>query len=235
MSKMPKFAPVEDKKSPSDVFLPKIKPGETIEFVCLTGVKPPVGEEQTTKNSVIDFYEYTMWKEGLGPGEYSPRFPMLSEGKPGESGTLEGHEDPGKVLGLDPVMRGMMLVAPSEKGKPTGEEKIYSFGISIYKQLLKIEDGLEESLKGKVLRVSRTGSGRTDTRYMVMATGKSVEVTGEPELDMIDYVGPTTYDEIIDLLVRTGNWKKQEEKSEPKKKSPFAKAGDEEFKYSEDE
>lgn len=232
---MPKFAPVEEKKSAANVFLPAIKAGEAVEFVCLTGVKPPDGEEQTTQNSVLDFYEYTMWKTGLGAGEFSPRFPMLSEGKPGELGTLEGHEDPGKVLGLEPRMRGLMLVMPSEKGKPSGEEKIYSFSISVYKQLLELENSLEESLKGKVLKVSRTGSGRTDTRYMVMATGKSVELTGTPELDMIDYCGPTSYAAIVKMLVDSGNWKTQEEKPATKaKKSPFAK-DNADFEYAEEE
>lgn len=235
MAKIPKFAPVEDKKNPANVFLSKIKPGETIEFVCLTGVKPPKDEEATTQNCTIDFYEYTMWKEGLGDGEFSPRFPKLSQGKPGDLGTLEGHEDPGIVLGLEPRMKAMMLVAPSEKGKPTGEEKIYSFSVSVYQQLLKIENELEESLKGKVLKISRTGAGRLDTRYQVITTGKSVDVTGEPSIDIIDWCGPTTYAQIIELLVRTGNWKQQEEKT-PKtdKKSPFAKSNTD-FEYSENE
>lgn len=168
----------------------KLTTGTPVEFVCLTGIEPPEGEEPSGTNSVISFNEYTMWLDDLPEGKLSPRFPAIG-----------GAGDPGQMLGLQPRFRMMMLVMP--KGEE--EEKILSATVSVFKQLVDVEQAIGESLRGHVLRLTKSGEG-LKTKYRVVPTGRKVDIDGAPALNLVDYIGPSTREEIVTMLTEAGQW-----------------------------
>jgi hypothetical protein len=168
------------------------EPGETKEIVLLTGLEHPEGEEQTGKNCIIHFDQYSIWidQSELPEGTKSPMFPKI--GVP---------DEPGKMLGLESRFRAMALVMDAE----TQEEKIWAMTKSVFDQLEPIEDATGESLRGALVRVTRKGK-KLDTRYTVTFTGKRFELEGEPELDVIEWIGPTSREEQIRMLESVGVW-----------------------------
>jgi hypothetical protein len=84
-------------------------------------------------------------------------------------------------------------------------ELIFPFTVSVFKQLRDVEVAIGGSIRGKILRVSRQGDGLR-TRYSVIFTGREVDLQGEPTTDLMDHVGPTTREEIIQLLEQVGIW-----------------------------
>lgn len=170
----------------------KLEAGKPIEIIPLTGVNPPDGEEADGKNCVISFMQYSLWlEEGQRPeGVSSPMFPSIG-----------GPYDPGKLLGLDAKFRGMMLCVV----KGDDQEQIWGFGKQVFKQLVEIEDALGESIRGKVIKISKTGTGMS-TKYRVVNTGRSVPVSGSPETDLLEWIGPTTREEIVELLEKAEQW-----------------------------
>lgn len=177
----------------------KLEAGKPISIIPLTGVEPPPGKTPTGNNCVISFMQYAAWMENLPEGQRSPIFPQLG-----------GKDDPGALLGLEPKFRALMLC--TVEGEE--EEKILPMGAQLFKQLVEIEQALGQSIKGRVLRISRTGSGM-QTKYRAVATGAFVEVTGEPELDLTENIGPTSRAEIVEMLTKVGMWP-------PKGGDPFA-------------
>lgn len=168
----------------------KLSTGKPVEVVCLTGVEPPEGEEPNGKNAIISYQEYTKWMDDLPEGKMSPRFPAIG-----------GAYDPGKVLGLVPRFRMLMLVM--EKG--SDEEKILSATVSIFKQLVEVEAAMGHSLRGSIVRITKTGEG-LKTKYRVVPTGRSVEIEGIPETNLIDFIGPMTREDICEMLEGVGLW-----------------------------
>jgi hypothetical protein len=168
----------------------KLESGKPREIIPLTGVEPPDGEEPNGSNSIISFNQYAIWKDNLPDGVRSPVFPAIG-----------GKSDPGAMLGLEPRFKGFMLVI--EKGGE--DELVWPFTVSVFKQLCELESTLGESIKGMILKVSRTGEG-LKTKYRVVATGKRVAINGEPETDLMEHVGPTTREEIVEMLEAAGEW-----------------------------
>lgn len=169
----------------------KVETGQSVEIIPLTSVEPPYGEEANGSNSVLSFNQYTKWMDDLPDGALSPMFPAIG-----------GPSDPGKMLGLESRFRALLLCLV--KGEE--EEKVFVMGVSVFKQLIDIEQALDEkSIKGKVLKVSKTGSGLR-TKWRIVPTGKSVEFEGEPETNLVDHVGPTTREEIIEMLTKAELW-----------------------------
>lgn len=168
----------------------RLEQGKPLELIPLTGVEPPAGESPDGKNCVISFRQYTFWIDNPSEGQRSPSFPAL--------GTKD---DPGALLGLESKFRGMMIcVQKDDEG-----EKVWGFGVSVFKQLCDIEAALGESLRGHILRVLKKGEGM-QTKYTIVNTGRVVDIEGEPETDLMEYVGPTTRPEIIEKLVEAGAW-----------------------------
>lgn len=193
-SALPTFAKAGDKGQDfsSGKILPKMKAGEILEIVALTGVNPPEGETPTGSNCICAFQEYTLWIDrGADEKGFSPSFPNIG-----------GPEEIGALLGLQPRFKGMMLVA--RKGEE--EEKILTMGVQVYNQLVEIEKTLGESIKGQVLRIKRVGSGQNDTKYTVIQTGKRVTIEGDPETDMVPFMGPLTREGIVAMLEKAGQW-----------------------------
>lgn len=178
----------------------RFEAGKPVEVVMLHGVEPPAGEDPSGSNSIISFNQYAIWLDDLPEGVKSPVFPALG-----------GKSDPGAMLGLEPRFKGLAIVME----KDGEDEKIWAFTVSIFKQLVEIEAAMGESLRGKVLRVTRTGEG-LKTKYRITPTTKSVDIEGEPETNLLDHVGPTTREAIIEMLEAAGQWP-------PTGGDPFAK------------
>lgn len=113
-----------------------------------------------------------------------------------------GKDCPGCAVGNEPRFKGYMpVVVKGEDGV-----SIWPFTISVYRQLETLEEALYEDgkdLGGNVLAVSRQGSS-LKTRYSIMGTGRTVDMTDIEEPDFISRLGPQTIPEIWDLLEENG-------------------------------
>lgn len=108
-----------------------------------------------------------------------------------------GKNCPGCELGVDPRFKAYMPVVTRE-----GDVAIYPFTISVYNQLEMIEDELEESLAGHVVKVRRQGTGFSTT-YMVSGIGKTVNIEGIEHPEFLSALGPTTAEEIWAMIDET--------------------------------
>lgn len=102
--------------------------------------------------------------------------------------------------------------------------KIFSFGIRVYRQLAELETEIG-SLKGKVIKIKRTGEG-LKTQYMIIPTGKTMKVEDQEVPDIESMLGPTTKAEIRAKLEAAGllNVKSDvDEEENPKVKSKASK------------
>lgn len=169
----------------------RLESGKPIEIIPLTGIDAPAGEAPNGRNSIISFRQYTAWLDNPKEGQFSPSFPAIG-----------GEGDPGAMLGLEAKFRGMMLCV--QRGEED-TEKIFAFGVSVFKQLVDAEAALGESIKGRVFRVLKKGEGKM-TKYTVTNTGRMVEIDGEPETSLLDHLGPTTRPEIIKALEEVDLW-----------------------------
>lgn len=166
----------------------KLDKDKAIDLIPLTGVDPDDGAVPNGKNSVISFREF--WTKNPDPQKVNFSFPSIG-----------GEDDPGLMLGYEAKFKGMMLVVEANDNT----EKIWTFGISVYKQLGLIEAALGESIRGHILRVLKSGTG-FNTKYTVTQTGRVVEIEGEPETDLTKYIGPSTREDIIEALTKAGVW-----------------------------
>lgn len=102
---------------------------------------------------------------------------------------------PGCLSGNKPAYRGYLPIVTSK-----GEVKVLVFTKTGKQQLEEVAAGLEDTLRGKVITMSRRGSG-FDTRYSVTGTGKdatdTVEKFADQLPDVIQMLGPQGRDEII--------------------------------------
>lgn len=169
----------------------RIAAGEPAELILLTGVEPPEGEKPNGSNSLISYQQYTAWVDDLPEGTFSPSFPAT--GRP---------DDPGRIIGLEPKFRGLMIVATT--ADPT-TPKLLSFGKQVFRQLVELEAGLGEPLKGRIVRIVRKGEGMS-TRYSVINTGKSVDIEGDPGVNIVDHIGSSEPDDVIESLRKVGLW-----------------------------
>lgn len=106
-----------------------------------------------------------------------------------------GRGCPGCAAGNEPRFKGYIPVL-----KQDGEVAVWPFSISVYNQLEELEDGLGESLAGYIIKFSRKGSGFMGTRYNVLGTGKTVDISEAEVPDFIPQLGPSELDEIHALL-----------------------------------
>lgn len=104
---------------------------------------------------------------------------------------------PACETGNEARFKAFLAVMTKEDGS-----KIFAFGRKVERQLEELEAELG-SLKGKVLKVRRNGSGMS-TSYTVIATGKTMNVSDAEVPDIISTLGPTTREEIKALLENRG-------------------------------
>lgn len=110
-----------------------------------------------------------------------------------------GKDCPGCAVGHESRFKAYLPVV-----KKDGDTALWAFTISVYNQLEDLEDALEEgSLEGAVMKLSRRGTG-LNTRYTVTGLGKFIDVSEVERFDFIDSLGPTTVEEITDLLEKNG-------------------------------
>lgn len=148
-------------------------------------------------SDILSFYQHRIW---LDTGN-SPIFPCL-----------QTKDCPGCMIGDRPSLRAMLVV--KQKGADT--ESIFPFGIAMFRQLVEIDDAIS-GLRGAVLRLSRKGSSATNTKYNVINTGRRAESPEEPTIDLLQYIGPSNRNEIINMLVEAKKW---DVKSGPTKGDP---------------
>lgn len=135
----------------------------------------------TDVDEMISVDQHAIWVDGGN----SPMFPCIGAGCPGCE------------LGDEPKYRASLAVMTKENGP-----KIFSFGITVARQLAEIAGELG-SIKGKMLKVKRTGSG-LGTRYTVVAVGKDVKIEGHPLPDLEASLGPMTREGILKMLIDAG-------------------------------
>lgn len=154
----------------------KLKAGKAVEVVPLTGVE-----------GVLSFNQHALWLEDGN----SPIWPCF--GKPW---------CPGEVIGDKARFRALLLVVTKDD---PDTEMILPMGSSMFKQFVAVEDAIGGSMKGQVVRVLRTGDGLA-TKYNIIPTGRRVKVTGEPDINLMEHIGPTTPEEVIEMLEKAGRW-----------------------------
>lgn len=115
---------------------------------------------------------------------------------------------PGCRAGNNPKFKAFLPVVTRE-----GEQKVYSFGISVARQLEDYEAELG-TIAGKVVKVKRTGSG-FKTRYSLVLTGKEIDVSKFTVMDIIPLLGPDDEKKARQILVERGLL--EEEVAEEKK------------------
>jgi hypothetical protein len=142
----------------------------------------------TDLDEIISVDQHTFWKDGGS----SPSFVCIGKGCPGCE------------KGDQPRFRGFMNVVT-----PEGDVKLWSFPISVYKSLEELEE-TAGSLKGMALRVRATSKGKF-TATTIVPTGKRVKIDGYELIDVIEKLGPTDRDGILEMLAQTGDADEDEE------------------------
>lgn len=114
-----------------------------------------------------------------------------------------GPEDPAHDFGLDKRYRAYLPVLVDD------EPKVWSMGKQAHSQILEIADA-GGSLKGSVIRIKRVGK-ELATRYTIIPRGKKKDVSTVDEVDVISMLGPTTTEEIREMLVKRFGYSSYEE------------------------
>lgn len=156
----------------------KLTAGKPVEIVPLSGL-----------DGVISYNQHALW---LDEGN-SPIFPCFAE-----------EWCPGDILGDKPRFRALLLCVV-RGGDSTHEEMILPMGIALFKQLVSIEEAIGESIRGHVIRITRTGE-RLSTRYNAVPTGRRVKLSGTPETNLLDHIGVTDPNEVVEMLEKTELW-----------------------------
>jgi len=100
-------------------------------------------------------------------------------------------------LGNKPSFRAFLPVLAKEDGV-----KIFSFGITVLRQLEALEEELG-SLEGQVIKVRRHGNGLS-TKYTVIPVGKKPSTKGVEIPDIVAAIGPPDKESIVRVLVEAG-------------------------------
>jgi len=148
----------------------------------------------TDLDEIVSVDQHTFWKEGGN----SPSFVCIGKGCPG------------CAKGDQPRFRGFLNIVT-----PEGDVKLWSFPIGVYKSLEELEE-TAGSLKGAALRVRATNKGKFTTTTIV-PTGKHVKIAGYELIDVVEKLGPTDREGILEMLAQTGDGE-DEEDEEPVRK-----------------
>ena len=152
----------------------KIPPNEYIEVVPLTGLEGQI----SPTNGQHEFWD-------ISPVVI---FPCLGR----------DNDCPGCKMGNNTRQKHYLAVLL--KGSDSSEQSILPYGSMLRKQLqsienMIIEDGDETGLEGKVIRITRTGSGKK-TRYAAIQRPTNVDVSDVKMENFIDRLGSTDPTEI---------------------------------------
>jgi len=145
-------------------------------------------------DEMLSIDQHAIWLEGGN----SPLFPCI------------GEDCPGCEAGNKPRFRAFLPVLLLDEG----EQKIFSFGISIARALEELDEEFG-GLAGHVFRVKRKGTG-LNTTYTVIAMGKKKDVSKLEPIEIESKLGPTTRKGILQLLIETGAMEESEEWEEEK-------------------
>jgi hypothetical protein len=133
-------------------------------------------------DELLSIDQHAIWLDGGN----SPMFPCI------------GKDCPGDELGNQPRFRAFLpVILIKDKS-----EKIFSFGIQIARALEELDEEFG-GLAGNVFRVKRKGTA-LNTTYTVIALGKTRKVESYDVPEIEEKLGPTTRDDILDLLRETG-------------------------------
>lgn len=176
----------------------KLPAGAGVNIVPLTGL-----------DEMISFEQHSIWLDGGN----SPIFPCS-----------QTPDCPGCMIGDKPRARGLLNVMTKNAETEQWEVKVWAFGMSVMKSLAETEEATDnETIKGHIIRVKKTGSGLSTKYSIVLTTGTAKSMPADSELiDLVPLVGDGDRDKIIASLEEAGKWTS-------KKKGKSAPAEDEEF------
>jgi hypothetical protein len=183
----------------SSIFL-KLESGKPVEIVPLTGV-----------DGILSYNQHAIW---LDDGD-SPMFPCFIQ-----------PWCPGEIIGDKPKFRAMLVCVTREE---PDRQVILPMGVSLYKQLLANQDAVGSSIKGRVIKITKTGE-KLSTRYTALLTGRVMKKIADMdlEIELIEHIGETDPDVVVEMLKKAGIWTKahQAQYKELRKKYPVADADD---------
>ena len=138
-------------------------------------------------DDLISIDQHAFWI----PSGNSPIFPCLSSS-----------DCPGCQLGNAPSYKAFLPVLLKDQGS-----RIYAFGIGVCRDLVGLEETFDDgTLKSHIIKISRRGSG-LETRYSVIGTARTVDISGHEPLDIVENLGSIDRDDIIAQLMRVKLWK----------------------------
>lgn len=110
-----------------------------------------------------------------------------------------GRKCPSCLTGDKPKFKGYLPIV-----LPEGDIKIWAFTITSYRQLEALEDEMEDgTLRGKAIKLIRRGVG-LNTKWVVMGTGREIDVDGLEIPDFVPNLGPATESDINEALLEAG-------------------------------
>lgn len=183
----------------NSIFL-KLESGKPIEIVPLTGV-----------DGILSYNQHAIW---LDDGD-SPMFPCFAQ-----------PWCPGEIIGDKPKFRAMLVCVTRDE---PDRQVILPMGVSLYKQLLANQDAVGSSIKGRVIKITKTGE-KLSTRYTALLTGRVMKKIAETSVDinLVEHIGETDPDVVVEMLKKAGVWTKahQAQYVELRRKYPVAAAVD---------
>lgn len=164
-------------------------------FVKLEAGKPFTGIINSTYEGILSLAKHSVWLDGGN----SPHFVCFKESW-----------CPGCIIGNKPRFQALMLC--SDEKEPE-KEQVLTMGIGLYKDLKTVDDIVAaDTLKGAVVRITRTGKGKNDTKYGVQFTGRRVKgkykKTTEVHEELLKHIGNSDVMKIIEDLEEANVWTK---------------------------
>lgn len=104
-----------------------------------------------------------------------------------------GPEDPSHDMDIKRTYRAYLPVL-----NDAGEQAVFSMSKTVHGQILDVAESVGE-LAGCVITIKRTGSGLT-TRYSILPTGKRMDISKQPEMDVVSLLGPITPEGVRQLI-----------------------------------
>lgn len=116
----------------------------------------------------------------------------LDEGR-SPSWIFTGKNDPSIPLNVDRGHKAFLPVVVDN------EVKVWQMSKTVHNMILDLSENLDDRLKGQIIRVRRTGTGR-QTKYTLTPRGKMKDVSGFDEVDVVSMLGPVTSDGVTEML-----------------------------------
>lgn len=162
--------------------------GSGIDWIRFEGETPIDMVPLANMDALISINQHALWRDGGG----SPIFPCIR---------ATGQVCPGCVMGDKAKYKAFLPVLVKDGGE--FKLKFFAFGVSVAEQLNEIDEDSGSGIRGKVIRVRRTGAKLT-TRYKVIVRdvprldAKTLDKFEVP--DVTKALGPITTEDIEALL-----------------------------------